>query len=146
MASFSVWNDWCGNNVVHVERSGFRCSMFKFEQNSSEWQETNLCHNQSITTEHMINFAKLGLRFHHNASLIKNAYCNCETPILFQLFKQNLATLFWEMERKKYKKEKKKNNTVTVFSTLLNLSCLYDTAVSVMWRSFDCIKVLINQM
>ena len=53
-----------------------------------------------ITTEHMVNFTKLGLRFHHNASLIKNAYCNCKTPILFQLFKQNLATLFLEMENK----------------------------------------------
>ena len=82
----------------------------------------------------MVNFTKLGLQFHHNASFIKNAYCNCETPILFQLFKQNLATVL-EMEKKE--KEKKKNNnrcidinTVIVFSTLLYLSCLCDTAVS----------------
>ena len=62
----------------------------------------------------MVNFTKLGLRFHQNASLIKNAYCYYETPILFQLFKQNLATAL-EMEKKKkkksQKKEKKKNNT-----------------------------------
>ena len=64
----------------------------------------------------MVNFTKLGLLLHHNAFLIKNSYCNCETPILFQLFKQNLATLFLEMEKrkkekeKKDKKEKKKNN------------------------------------
>ena len=38
------------------------------------------------------------------------------------------------------------SNTVIVFSSLLYLSCLYDTAVSVMSRSFDCIKVEINQM
>ena len=55
----------------------------------------------------MVIFTKLGLRFHHNASLIKNVYCNCETPILFQLFKQNLVILFLEMEKKK-KKEKKR--------------------------------------
>ena len=56
----------------------------------------------------MVNFTKLGLQFHHNASLIKNAYCNCETPILFQLFKQNLVTLFLEMEKKKERKKKGK--------------------------------------
>ena len=47
----------------------------------------------------MVNFTKLELRLHHNASLIKNADCNCETPILFQLFEQNLVTLFLEMEK-----------------------------------------------
>ena len=61
----------------------------------------------------MVNFTKLGLRFHHNASLIKNAYCNWETPILFQLFKQNLATLFLEMEKNK----KIKNRSITVIQS-----------------------------
>ena len=51
----------------------------------------------------MVNFTKLGLRFHQNASLIKNAYCYYETPILFQLFSQNLATAL-EMNKKKKKK------------------------------------------
>ena len=55
----------------------------------------------------MVNFTKLGLWFHQNASLIKNAYCNCETPILFQLFKQNLATLFLEMEKQRQKRKEK---------------------------------------
>ena len=55
----------------------------------------------------MVNFTKSGLRFHQNASLIKNAYCNCETPILFQLFKQNLATVL-KMERKKDNERKEK--------------------------------------
>ena len=58
-------------------------------------------------TKHMVNFTKLGLRFHQNASLMKNAYCNCETPILFQLFKQNLATVL-KMERKKDNERKEK--------------------------------------
>ena len=56
----------------------------------------------------MVNFTKLGLQFHRNASLIKNAYCNCETPILFQLFKQNLVTLFLEMKKRRRKKKKEK--------------------------------------
>ena len=55
----------------------------------------------------MVNLTKLGLRFHHNASLIKKTYCNCETPILFQLFKQNLVTLFLEMEKEKKKRKEK---------------------------------------
>ena len=55
----------------------------------------------------MVNFTKLGLQFHHNAFLIKNAYCNCETPILFQLFKQNLTTLFLEMDKKRKKRKEK---------------------------------------
>ena len=71
---------------------------------SSEWHNKRI--PVIIMTEHMVNLTKLGLRFHHNASLIKNSYCNCETPILFQLFKQNLMTL----EKKKKGKKKKTNN------------------------------------
>ena len=82
----------------------------------------------------MVNFTKLGLRFHQNASLIKNVYCNYETPILFQLFKQ-FEDFVLEMGKKKKRqmKEKKKNNnrcillisnTVIVFGTLQYLSCL----------------------
>ena len=59
-------------------------------------------------TEHMANFTKLGLRFHQNASLIKNAYCNCETPILFQIFKQNFLATVLKMEREKDNERKEK--------------------------------------
>ena len=52
----------------------------------------------------MVSFTKFEMQFHHNAPLIKNAY-NCETPILFQIFKQNLATLFLEMEKRRKKRE-----------------------------------------
>ena len=60
----------------------------------------------------MVSFTKLGLQFHHNVSLIKNAYCNCETPVLFQLIKQNMVTLFSEMDI--YKKKRKKRTITDV--------------------------------
>ena len=93
MANFHVWN-----NVVHVEGRQFQLHTAQIwrqvQKSDKKWIPV------IITSEHMVNFTKLGLRFHQNASLIKNAYCNCETPILFQLFKQNLVTLFLEMEKK----------------------------------------------
>ena len=55
-------------------------------------------------TKHIVNITKLGLIRHQNASLIKKAYCNCETPILFQLFKQNLDL---KMEKEKKDNERK---------------------------------------
>ena len=105
MVNFHVWNDRCGNNVVHVEGRQFWLHTIQiWRRVQSEKKRIPVI----LMTEHLVNFTKLGLRFHHNAHLIKNAYCNCETPILFQLFKQNLATLFSEMERKKKKEKKKK--------------------------------------
>ena len=50
-------------------------------------------------TEHMVNFTKLGLWFHHNASLIKNAYA----------FQTELGDFVFR-NKKKDEKEKKKNN------------------------------------
>ena len=94
MANFHVWN-----NVVHVEGRQFQLHTVQIwrqvQKSDKKWIPV------IITSEHMVNFTKLGLRFHQNASLIKNAYCNCETPILFQLFKQNLVTLFLEMKKNK---------------------------------------------
>ena len=84
-------------------------------------------------TKHMVNFTKLGLRFHCNASLIKNAYCNCETPILFQLFKQNLATLFLEMG-KKGQKTKKKNNNGYIYIIRIIINFIYNVCVPVLQK------------
>ena len=61
-------------------------------------------------TEHMVNFTKLGLRFHQNASLIKNAYCNCEKPILFAAFQTEFGDFVLKMEKKKKTMKEKKNN------------------------------------
>ena len=53
-------------------------------------------------TEHVVNFTKLGLQFHHNASLIKNTYA----------FQTEFGDCFRNGKKKKsQKKEKKKNNT-----------------------------------
>ena len=98
MANFHI----CGNNVVHVEGREFQLhtvQIWRWQVQSDKKRIPVI-----IMTKHMVNFTKLGLRFHHNASLIKNAYCNCETSILFQLFKWNLVTVL-EMEG-----EKKNNN------------------------------------
>ena len=84
----------------------FGCTLFKFEDDEFRKQTPVI-----ITTKRiMVSFTELGLyQYHHKAFLIKNVYCNCETPILFQLLKHNLATLFQKW-KKKGKKEKKKNN------------------------------------
>ena len=55
----------------------------------------------------MVNFTKSGLRFHQNASLIKNAYCNCETPILFAAFQTEFGDFVLKMEGEKKDNERK---------------------------------------
>ena len=93
------------------------CSNLK--TTSSERQKANSCHNHDRAH---VNFTKLGLRFHQNASLINNVYCNCKTRILFQLFKQNLVTLFLKWRGKKTMKEKKKNNNRCIIVCSENVS------------------------
>ena len=110
MANFHVWNDWCGNIVVHVAGRQFQLhtvQIWRWQVQSDKKQIPVI-----ITTKHMVNFTKFEMQFHHNAPLIKNAYYNCETPILFQIFKQNLATLFLEMEKRKEKKRKNNNRCI----------------------------------
>ena len=111
----------------------FGCTLFKFEDNAfrvtksefllmfvclplsrhfpccKTWWIKNLNLNL-IMTKHMVNFTKLGLRFHQNSSLIKNAYCNCETPNLVSTFQTEFGDFVLKIEKKKIMKEKKKNN------------------------------------
>ena len=69
MANLHVCNDRCGNNVVHVEGRQFRLHTVQIWRRRVQSDKKRI--PVIITTEHLVNFTKLGLRFHQNASLIK---------------------------------------------------------------------------
>ena len=72
MANMHVCNDRCGNSVVHVEGQQFRLHAVQIWRRRVQSDKKRI--PVIITTEHLVNFTKLGLRFHQNASLIKKCF------------------------------------------------------------------------